>query len=148
MIGITSDHRGFELKKSIIDYLEKNNIEVSDLGTYTPESVDYPTYALNLARQVRDGDFKFGIAICGTGIGMTIAANKVKGVYAALCNNLEDVRLARTHNNANILALSARTNFEEAKEMALNFISTEFVGHDRHEKRIDIIKEYENKVYK
>jgi len=145
-IAIGSDHAGFRLKEIIKNYLLNEGIEVSDFGTHTEESVDYPDYAIKVAERVAKGEFDFGILICGTGIGMSITANKVKGIRAALCNDLFTAHASREHNNANILCMGGRVVGDEvAKEIVKTFLSSTFQG-GRHLRRITKISDYENKA--
>lgn len=147
-IALGSDHGGLSLKKDIIAYLEKKNIEVKDFGTLTGESCDYPDYALKVAEEVAEKKYDFGILVCGTGIGISIAANKVPGIRAALCSDTFSAHATREHNNANILALGERV---VGKGLALDivetFINSKFEG-SRHQKRIDKISEIEKKYSK
>lgn len=147
-IALGSDHGGLNLKKEIISHLESKNIEVTDFGTHNEASCDYPDYALKVAEEVAAKNFELGILICGTGIGISIAANKVPGIRAALCSDTFSAHSTREHNNANILALGERV---VGKGLALDivdaFISAEFEG-DRHQKRIDKITEIERKYSK
>jgi len=147
-IALGSDHGGFGLKKEIIEYLEKKNIEVTDFGTHTEESCDYPDYALKVAEQVAEGNFEFGIIVCGTGIGVSIVANKVPGIRAALCGDTFSAHATRQHNNANILTLGARVvGAGLALDIVEVFITAKFEG-DRHQKRIDKITEIEKRYSK
>jgi len=137
-IAIGSDHAGFELKRHLTDALAALGHEVTDLGPNSPESCDYPDYAARVAHEVVQGRADRGILVCTTGMGMTMAANKVKGVRAALAVNPEEVLLTRRHNNANILAFSSRyTRPEDADAMAKIFLDTEFESGGRHERRVD-----------
>lgn len=142
-IAIAGDHGGFRLKEQIKNYLDEQNIEYQDFGTMTEDSVDYPDYALIVAQRVRGGDFDRGIIICGTGIGISIAANKVPGIRAALCNDSFSAKASREHNDANLLALGERVT---GPSLALNIVeawlNTEFAG-GRHQKRIDKISAIE-----
>jgi len=143
-IAIASDHAGFELKEAVEAYLTKKGIEVNDLGTHSESSVDYPDYGKKLGEVVTHEPYDFGIAICGTGIGISIAANKVKGVRAALIYNVETAKLAKNHNNANIIALGGRmTSKEEAFKMIDAFMAASF--EKRHLNRIHKIEEIEDK---
>ena len=142
-IGIASDHRGYEIKKELIEYLEKNGNIVTDCGTYTTERVDYPEYAFKLCNKVKE-DMDFGIAICGTGIGMSIACNKVKGIRCAKIDNINDAVYAKCHNNANIIAISANKEISEIKEMVSTFMKNTLSDDVSHQRRIDLITEYEN----
>jgi len=132
------------LKEIVKNFLKTRNIEVEDFGTYTEESVDYPDYAFKVGEAVARKDFDFGILICGSGIGMSIAANKVKGVRAALCNDLYTAHVSREHNNANILCMGGRVIGEEvAKEIVSVWLNAKFEG-GRHERRVNKITDYEN----
>lgn len=143
-IAIGSDHAGFRLKEIVKNFLKTRNIEVEDFGTYTEESVDYPDYAFKVGEAVARKDFDFGILICGSGIGMSMAANKVKGVRAALCNDLYTAHVSREHNNANILCMGGRVIGEEvAKEIVSVWLNAKFEG-GRHERRVNKITDYEN----
>lgn len=146
IIGITSDHRGFEIKKEIIEYLKKNNIEVKDNGCFTLGACDYSLYGISLAEAVANKDVTYGIAICGTGIGMSIACNKVKGIRCARVVNKEEARLAKKHNNANMLALSAEYDLNTFLDIINTFINTEFSNEERHIRRIEKITNYENQM--
>jgi ribose 5-phosphate isomerase B len=135
-IAIGSDHRGFELKQDLMEYLEVAGIEYNDFGTYSTDSVDYPDIAQSVGRAVGNGEFDYGILICGTGIGMCIAANKMKKIRAALCSDVFDAERARKHNDANIVCLSAeKTKKELAREIVKTFLETQFEG-GRHLQRI------------
>lgn len=138
-VAIACDHGGYLLKPVLTDYLEKNKIEYVDFGTDGTQSVDYPDYALPAAECVALGECDFGILICGTGIGMSIAANRHKGIRAALCTTELHARFTRLHNNANVLCLGARvTGVELALAIVDTFLSTEFEG-GRHQRRIDLL---------
>jgi ribose 5-phosphate isomerase B len=139
-IAIGSDHRGVELKKTIINLLEETGHEFEDFGSYNTESVDFPDFALQVAEGVAGGNFERGILICDTGIGMCIAANKVKGIRAALCYNAFNARRARQHNDANILCLGGGEGQlqDPVAEIVDAFLNTEFEG-GRHQRRIDKI---------
>ena len=137
---IGSDHGGFRYKETIIDYLKARNIEFFDVGTYTRESCDYPEIAQNLAKKVASGKFNRGILVCGTGIGMSIAANKVKGIRAALCGDTYSARVSRAHNNANVLCLGERVIGEHlALDIVDIWLKTGFEG-GRHKRRVDMIE--------
>jgi ribose 5-phosphate isomerase B len=134
MIG--ADHAGFELKEFILTILSAKGVRWEDIGTFDDESVDYPDFAFKVAKAVSTGLVKTGILICGTGIGMSITANRLPGVRAALCNDLYTVRMARAHNNANILALGSRVvGSGLAQEIVLTFLATPF-EKGRHLRRI------------
>lgn len=145
MIAIGCDHGGLNLKTAIISYLEKKGIEYKDFGTYTEDSVDYPTFAYKVAKSIQNGECERGILCCGTGIGISIAANKVKGIRAAVCTNEFMAEMTRRHNDANILCMGGRVIDEDfAVKLTDIFLNTEFEG-GRHEKRINMIKEIEDK---
>lgn len=138
-IALGADHAGYEYKDKLISYLTENGYSCVDCGTNGPESVDYPVYASKVCELVRSEECDFGILVCGTGIGMSIAANKHRGIRAALCNEPESTAMTRHHNNSNILCLGARMiSFETALELTNVFISTEFDG-GRHERRIEML---------
>ena len=135
-ICIASDHAGFTLKDKIKDLLISKNISVIDLGTSDTVSVDYPDYAKKVSKRVKSGKSEVGILVCGSGTGMAISANKIKGIRAAVCYNLKSTRLSRQHNNANILALGARlTKRNIALKLVNIFLSTKFEG-GRHLRRV------------
>jgi len=136
-IGLAADHAGYELKEKIKDFLVKQKAHVRDLGTDSENSVDYPDYGKLLGEEIESRRLDLGIAICGSGIGMSIAANRINGVRAALCSNVEMVKLARNHNDANILALGARSmSVEEAIDCLKVFLLEEFDG-GRHIIRVE-----------
>lgn len=138
-IAIGSDHAGFELKEELKQFLSTLCDEVTDFGCSSPDSCDYPDFAVPLAKSVSAGEFNFGILICGTGIGMSIVANKVKGIRAANCCSIQMAQLARQHNDANILTLGARLiSFELAKEIVSTFLTENFQD-GRHLPRIQKI---------
>lgn len=140
MIAIGSDHGGYDLKNEIIKHLKERNIEVKDYGTYTKESCDYPIYAKKVANAVLSGECKFGILICGTGIGISIAANRIKGIRAALCHDCYSAEATRSHNNANILALGGRViGVGHALKIVDTFLDTPFSNEERHIRRIKLI---------
>lgn len=142
MIGLGCDHGGLELKKVVMDYLDSQNIEYKDFGTYTSESCDYPVYGKAVANAVVKGECDKGIIICGTGIGISIAANKIKGIRAALCHDVFSAKAAREHNNANILAMGVRVIGPGlAIEIVKAFLETEFSNDERHIRRISMIEE-------
>jgi ribose 5-phosphate isomerase B len=135
-IAIAADHGGFELKRSLVAELEAAGHQVLDLGTHSAESVDYPDMADLLAAAVKSGKARRGVIICGTGIGISIAANRHLFIRAALCHNSTDARLCRQHNDANVLALGGRTmGVEVAKDCLRTFLATEFEG-GRHARRV------------
>ncbi|MBE6682416.1 MAG: ribose 5-phosphate isomerase B [Ruminococcaceae bacterium] len=144
-IYIGCDHAALHMKNDIIGYLNDKGYDVEDLGPYTPESVDYPEYAEKVGKEVVSDKGSLGILICGTGIGMSLAANKVKGVRAAACSEVYSAKLTRQHNDANILCLGARViGIETAKMMVDAFVETDFEG-GRHKRRVDMIMALEDK---
>ena len=143
MLALGADHGGYELKNCIKEYLLEKGIEVKDFGTNGPESVDYPIYAKMVAEAVTSGEAIGGILFCGTGIGISIAANKIKGIRCAHLSDPYSARLAKEHNNANVIALGGRVIGEElAKDIVDAWLNAEFMG-GRHQNRIDIISELE-----
>ena len=142
MIGIGSDHGGFALKEAIKKHLEERGLEYRDYGTYSDASCDYPVYGRAVAKAVAAGECELGILICGTGIGISITANKVPGVRAALCSDCFSAEATRQHNNANILALGARVVGEGlALKIVDTFLDTPFSNDERHVRRISMIEE-------
>lgn len=143
-IGIGCDHGGIVLKPACIEAIKKLGYEYIDYGTFTEESVDYPDYALKVANAVINGEVDKGILLCGTGIGISIAANKTKGIRCAHITDVFSAKAASEHNNANIIAMGGRiTTEDKAKEMVTAFFTTPF-GGGRHQKRIDKITQIEN----
>lgn len=144
-IALGADHAGLALKERLRERLQKHGHEIVDIGTWGPGSVDYPDYAEKVAVQVAAGEADRGILVCSTGVGMSIAANKVNGVRAALGVNADEVALVRSHNDANILALGARYTDEETAERLVGvFLDTPFDG-GRHARRVDKITAIEKK---
>lgn len=142
MIGIGSDHGGFELKEAVKKHLEQRGLEYKDFGTYSTDSCDYPVYGRAVAKAVASGECERGIIICGTGIGISIAANKVPGIRAALCSDCFSAQATREHNDANILAMGARVLGEGlALKIVDTFLDTAFSGDQRHVRRISMIEE-------
>ena len=141
-IGIASDHRGYKLKKLLKENL--SNYNIIDYGTDSEESVDFHIYDEKLGRAIQKGEVDFGVAICGTGIGMSITLNKMRGVYCAKVSNLSEVMLSRSHNNANALAMSEDISIEVAIEMVNKFVETPFSNINKYIKRNDMIRELEN----
>ena len=143
-IAIGSDHAGFELKSHLIDVLTGEGHDVVDLGTDSTASVDYPAFCAAVGRSVRDGETELGIVLGGSGQGEQLAANKVRGVRAALCNDLYTARMARAHNDANVLSMGARVvGVGLAEEILATFLGTEFEG-GRHQRRVDQISALED----
>lgn len=141
-LGIASDHRGYILKEQIIDRL-MNKYDITDCGTTSTESVDYPDFAFKLGNLVKDKNVDFGVAICGSGIGISIACNKVKNVRCAKVSNEEEAKVTRNDNDANIVAFSANISLDDALKIIDAFINTPFSKEERHQKRIDKITRYE-----
>ena len=141
MIALGCDHGGYELKQEIIKHLQERGIEFKDYGCDSLESVDYPVYAKKVANVIASGECEKGILICGTGIGISIAANKVKGIRAALCTDCFMAEATRLHNNANILALGGRVVGPGlALKIVDTFLDTEFSNDERHIRRIGMIE--------
>lgn len=139
-VAVGADHGGFELKEKIVEYLKSNDIEYQDFGCFSTESCDYPEFGKKVALAVAKGDFNRGILVCGSGIGMSVVANKVKGIQAALCWNTATATSARTHNNSNVLCLGQRQIEEKlGLEIVDIWLNTEFEG-GRHQKRVDMIE--------
>lgn len=144
-IGIGNDHSALELKAGIIELLKERGHEVVDYGTNSPESCDYPVYGEKVGRAVASGEVERGILICGTGLGISLAANKVKGVRAAVCSEPFTAKMSRAHNNCNILAFGARVvGAELAKMIVETWLDTEFEG-GRHQRRVDMLMDIENR---
>ena len=140
-ISIASDHAAYNEKQEIVDYLNNQGLQVMDLGTNSSESVDYPVFGRKVAQSILDGEADRGIIICGTGIGISIAANRYKNIRATLCTSTMHAEMARKHNDSNILALGGRiTPINELKDIVGVWLSTDFEG-GRHQKRIDLIDE-------
>ncbi|MBI5037457.1 MAG: ribose 5-phosphate isomerase B [Candidatus Kerfeldbacteria bacterium] len=138
-IAIAADHGGFELKQALIEALDARGYQTHDFGTKTNDPVDYPDYIRDVCRAVSKS--WHGILICGTGIGMSIAANRFHGIRAALCHDTETARLSRQHNNANVLCLGGRVlTAEQAIEIVTVWLTTEFSGEERHQRRLDKIE--------
>ncbi len=141
-IGIGSDHGGYLVKEEIKQYL-KDKYELIDFGTTSTDSVDYPKYAFLVGEAIQKKEIEKGILICTTGIGMSIACNKVYSVRCAKVDNLEEAVLTREHNNSNVIAMSAKKNIEEMKQIIDTFLTTEFSGEERHVRRVQMIDGYE-----
>jgi ribose 5-phosphate isomerase B len=138
-IAIGCDHGGFDLKNLIVSYLQDEGLEVADFGTFSEESVDYPDFSNKVCQCVRTAECERGILICGTGIGMSIAANRYRDIRAALCHEAFTARMSREHNNANILCLGARViGTEVALDIVRVWINTDFAGV-RHQRRLDLL---------
>ena len=143
-IAFGCDHGGFDYKEAVIKHLQDKGIEVIDCGCDSTASVDYPIYADKVCKEITDKNAELGILICGTGIGMSIAANKHKGIRAACCENTFSARMTRAHNDTNILCLGARViGCGLALDMIDLFVETEFMG-ERHQKRVDMLNALDN----
>ncbi len=141
MIALGCDHGGLEIKNAIADYLKSKGIQFVDVGTYTSDSVDYPVYAKKLCKEIVDGNCDKGILCCGTGIGMSIAANKIKGIRAAVLSDEFSAEMTRRHNNSNVLCLGGRVlDCENAVKLADIFLNTPYEG-GRHDKRVAMLED-------
>lgn len=145
-IGIASDHRGFQLKEKIKSNYKNTDLEIIDYGTYSEESTDYPDYAFKVSEAVRDKKVDFGIAICGSGIGISIACNKVKGIRCAKVDSINDVIATRKDNDANVIAFSEKVPIEEAIDFVNTFIDTPCSLEEKHVRRRNKIKNYEEQL--
>lgn len=143
IIALASDHRGYKLKEKLIEELEKK-YKILDIGTNSEESVDFPFYGIKLGEAIKNKEADFGIAICGTGIGISIACNKVKGIMCAKINTITEAKLAKEHNNANIIAFSGTVSIENALKMIEEFINSEPLKDSKYQRRINEIWDYEN----
>ena len=143
-VGIASDHIGIYLKKILIEYLEHSGYEVVNYGTDTDESVDFPVYAMKLGTGIKKKKVQYGIAICGTGIGMSIALNKIHGIYCAKINNINEAVLCRSHNDANVIAISADIDDDLAKSMVDKFLMTSHSKEEKYARRNQMIKDMED----
>ena len=148
-LGFASDHRGYELKQKLIDYFKKQPdiVDITDCGTNSSSSCDYPDYAYLLGKCIQSKEVDFGIAICGSGIGISIALNKMKNVYCAKVNNAMEASYTRLDNDSNVVAFSANTSKEEAILIVDTFIHTDFSNLARHKKRIEKLKKIESNLY-
>ncbi|NBI06052.1 ribose 5-phosphate isomerase B [Senegalia massiliensis] len=145
-IAIGSDHGGYGLKQNIIKYLEDSGYEYNDFGTYSEDSVDYPDFGKKVSESVAKGEYDKGIVICGTGIGISIACNKVRGIRCALCSDIYSAKKAAEHNNANIIALGGRVLGQDlAQAIVEAFLSSEFEA-GRHERRVNKIMDIEENM--
>ena len=144
-VGISCDHRGYKLKEKLKPYIIKKGFEIEDFGTNSIESVDYPDYGFTLGEAIRDKKVDLGIAICGTGLGISIACNKVRGVRCSRVVNAKEAKTTRLHNNANIVALNEKMPLFVAKDIVDAFLNTEYEPEERFERRIDKINKYEDK---
>ena len=142
-IGIACDHAGYVKKEKLIKYLKKKKYEVIDFGTDSKMSVDYPDYAKKVGSAINNGEIELGILICYTGIGMSIAANKIDNIRCAKVDNVKEAKLTRLHNNSNVLALSARKYLFEMKDIVDKFLTTKFSEEERHIRRINKLVDYD-----
>lgn len=141
MIAIGSDHGGYDLKMRVIEYLKQNDIEYKDFGCYSKDSCDYPIFGKAVAKAVADDECEKGIVVCTTGIGISIAANKVTGVRCALCSDTYSAKMTRLHNDANVLALGGEiVGGNLALDIVETFLNTEFSGEEKHVRRIGLLE--------
>ena len=143
IIGVASDHRGYKNKMKAIKYLKKKNIDYVDYGTDSTESVDYNDYALKVCNAINKGEITNGILICGTGIGMSIMANKVNGIMCAKVDSAKEARLAREHNNANCISMSEDLSYIEIKDILNSDLNSSFINEEKYNRRINKIKNIE-----
>ncbi len=143
-VGIASDHQGFSEKEALKKYLRSEDYQVTDFGPSNEEATDYPQYAFSASEKVAALELDMAILICGTGIGMSIASNKVKGVRCAKVDNLREAVLAKTHNNANVLAFSSELGFSKMRKFLDVFFASEYSYEERHNRRLEAITKYEN----
>ncbi|HHU54994.1 MAG TPA: ribose 5-phosphate isomerase B [Mollicutes bacterium] len=143
-IGIATDHRGVTQKKKLIKYLEAKGHNIYNYGTDSEESVDYPDYAFLIGNKINEGEIELGILICGTGVGMCIASNKVRGIRCAKVDNTKEAKLSRLHNNANVISLSSYMGLTKMKDILDVFIKTKFSNEERHLLRLNKVDNYNN----
>lgn len=141
-IGIANDHRGYKIKQELVEFLSNLGYEVINYGSDTEEAVDYPVYAFKIGEAIAKREIERGILICRTGIGMSIACNKVKGVRCAKVDNVEEAALTRLDNDSNVIAISYVKDITELKEIIKTFLEIEFSGEERHKRRINLIDTY------
>lgn len=140
MIAVGSDHGGYDLKMRVIEYLKQNNIEYKDFGCYSKDSCDYPVFGKAVAKAVAKGECDKGIVVCTTGIGISMAANKVKGVRCALCGDTYSAKMTRLHNDANVLALGGEiVGGNLAIDIVETFLNTEFSAEEKHVRRVNLL---------
>ena len=148
-IAIGSDHAGLELKKGLADYLSKTGHQVVDVGTYTTDSVDYPDYAEKLGREVLSGESERGILICGSGVGASVAANKLKGIRAGLCHDVYSAHQGVEHDDMNVLVLGGRViGPQTAIELVNAYVAAKFTGEERHARRLQKVEALEERFGK
>ena len=145
-LGFASDHRGFDLKEKLIKYFN-DEYEIIDCGTNSTDSCDYPVYAYKLGKLIVNNEVDFGIAICGSGVGISIACNKINGVYCAKVSNSEEALHTRLDNNTNCVAFGEKTSLEDAISIIKTFISTEYSNLEKHNRRNSLVKDIELGVY-
>ena len=145
-IGFASDHRGYSLKEKLKETFQKEGIEIVDFGTDSEVSTDYPDYAYKLGESVSKKEVDFGVAVCGSGIGISIACNKVRGVRCAKVDSVEDVIATRNDNDANIIAFGEKMSYDKAYELVKTFINTPCSMEEKHVRRRNKLKEYEEKI--
>lgn len=143
-LGIACDHHGVELKQNLTKKLNELGYNVVDYGTNSTEMVDYPLYAFKIGEAVSKGEIDFGILLCNTGIGMSIACNKVKGVRCAKVNDTWEAEMTRLDNDANVIALGSRLSLDEMVAVIVKFVETDFSNIERHKRRIDLVNNYNN----
>ena len=144
-IGIGNDHRGYQLKKQIFEFLEENQYEVKDYGSDSEISTDYPIYAFKVGEGIQKKEIDLGILVCRTGIGMSIACNKVHGIRCGKVDSKEDAQLCKIDNNCNVITVSYEKTIDEVKNIIKIYLETKFQNEERHLRRINMITEYENK---
>ena len=147
-LGFASDHRGFKLKEELIKYFKDNGYNVVDYGTNSEESCDYPKYAYKLGNGILTNEVDFGIAICGSGIGISIALNKMRGIYCAKVSNQEEALHTRLDNNTNCMAIGEKMPLNTAILCVETFVNTEYSFLEKHNRRINIIKQIEEGIYR
>lgn len=146
-LGFASDHRGFALKNKLMEYFSDNGYTIIDYGTNSPDSCDYPDYAYKLGMGIVNKEVDYGVAICGSGIGINIALNKMKGVYCAKANNCFEAMNTRIDNNTNCVSFGETMEFEDAIKIINTFITTEYSNLEKHNRRIGKIKQIEEGIY-
>ncbi len=146
-LGFASDHRGYKLKKSLINYYKEKGYNIIDCGTNSEDSCDYPDYAFKLGNLINNQEVDYGIAICGTGIGISIALNKIKGVYCAKVNDVTEAIHTRSDNNTNCIAFGEKTNIDDAIDIVNAFICTEYSNLEKHNRRNKKVKDIEKGKY-
>ena len=148
ILGFASDHRGFKLKSDLINYFKENGYTIVDYGTNSDNSCDYPDYAYKLGLGILNNEVDFGVAICGSGIGISIVLNKMHGVYCAKVNNADEALHTRMDNNTNCIAFGERIGFDNAILCVKTFITTEYTFLEKHNRRINKMKQIEDGVYR